>query len=59
MSDNTKNKIGDTLYTIGMILGAAVSYSLNNSIGWVILHFFLGWWYIAFKIGCKIAQYLV
>lgn len=30
---------------IGRIIGFMLSWTMNHSIGWGILHYALGWWY--------------
>jgi len=39
--------------TIGGILAAVLSYMSGNSVGWVIIHFFCGWFYVVYLcFGC-------
>lgn len=37
-------------YWLGSALAAALSYAINQSIGWAILHFFLGWIYVFYVL---------
>ena len=35
---------------VGGIFAAALSYLTNHSIGWMILHFFCGWFYVVYNL---------
>ncbi|KKN01960.1 hypothetical protein LCGC14_1122590 [marine sediment metagenome] len=42
-------KLLDGLHTIGAIMACVVSYSVNQSIGWMIIHGGLSWFYLIFR----------
>lgn len=49
MKENTnKTKVVEELGTIGMILAAVISWSLNHSFWWMLLHAVLGWFYVLY-----------
>lgn len=37
-------------YNLGMIIAVVVSFNLNHSILWAIIHGLLGWFYVIYKI---------
>ncbi|MDE5977113.1 MAG: CAAX protease family protein [Turicibacter sp.] len=37
-------------YNLGMMIAVVVSFSQNHSIFWAIIHGFLGWFYVIYKI---------
>ena len=41
---------------IGCALGGGLSYAYNQSILWAILHYMLGWAYVAYKLA---SMYLI
>ncbi len=41
---------GNTLRFLGGLLAAFLSYHKWHSIGWAILHFFGGWFYVLYHI---------
>jgi hypothetical protein len=45
MSDS--GSTGDGI-TLGMVLATVLSFFTNHSIGWAILHFFCGWFYVIY-----------
>ncbi len=40
----------DSDIPIGGIVAVIISYCLNKSILWAVIHFFFGWWYIAYVV---------
>lgn len=53
MSDNNSstNSSGVTyLSAIGMAIAVQISWGLNHHIGWAILHGFLGWFYVIYRL---------
>ena len=36
--------------SLGTILAAVLSWALNHSVGWAILHFVFGWLYIVYAV---------
>jgi hypothetical protein len=47
-SDSTDSGIG-----LGAVIAAIVSYTTNHSILWALVHGFLGWFYLIYRIcGC-------
>lgn len=42
------DRAGLTLSDMGFILAAIVSWSLNRSIGWLIVHACVGWPYVIY-----------
>jgi len=54
MSNNNSNHSSETEFgCLGAILGGAMSWYFNHSILWGILHFFLGWLYVAYVVVAK------
>lgn len=45
MSDNSTS-VGGGGITIGSILAVYLSWTVNHSIGWCIVHFFCSWFYV-------------
>ena len=43
---------------IGSVIAAIMSYAINHSIGWLILHAICGWVYVIYGIFCYGQQYL-
>lgn len=42
----------DTGISIGAIIGAIISWALNHSVIWAIIHFIFGWLYVIYAIVC-------
>jgi hypothetical protein len=45
-----KNEIIDGGITLGSALAMILSYSLNHSVLWAILHGLLGWFYVIYYL---------
>ena len=39
-----------TLFTVGGVLAMVISWLTNGSIGWMLFHGLLGWWYVGFRL---------
>ena len=44
---------GHFCFVMGGVFSAMLSYKANASIAWAILHWFLGWWYVAYYFIIK------
>lgn len=40
-------------FGVGSILAAVISYALNHSFWWAVLHFILGWFYILYVVFAR------
>ena len=45
-----KCAIGSSGISLGSAIAVVVSWSVNHSIGWAILHGILGWLYVIYKL---------
>lgn len=45
---NGKSQVVKSGYTLGTILAVTISWSVNKSILWAIVHGFLSWFYIIY-----------
>ena len=44
-----KSKVFESkLVFIGMLIAVGISYAMNNTFWWCVLHFILGWVYVAY-----------
>ena len=51
MMDNNKDKTIITLSgCIGTAIAVTLSYAINHSIGWCILHGIFGWFYVIYYV---------
>ncbi len=48
MNSDTKNKVIIYHGSIGVAIAVALSYSINKSILWAMLHGFLSWFYVVY-----------
>ncbi|MCL2606455.1 MAG: hypothetical protein FWD93_04165 [Coriobacteriia bacterium] len=39
-----------TLFTVGGVLAMIISWMYNASIGWMLFHGLLGWWYVVYRL---------
>lgn len=44
--------------TIGSVVSVIISYALNHSIWWCLLHFFLGWMYVLYAVFFRTKEIL-
>lgn len=49
-----KNSSRSSGVGIGCILAVVISYTLNKSILWAILHGIFGWFYVIYAAICKL-----
>jgi len=60
MSDSNKRNPFTVTGTSGFVIAIILSWTVNHSVFWAILHLFCGWFYIAYWV-CKystIIQYI-
>ena len=38
------------VFTLGSVIACIISYALNHSFGWAILHFLFSWLYILYAV---------
>jgi hypothetical protein len=50
MSDKTKNVTVSAGFPLGALVAGALSYHINSSIGYAILHLFCGWFYVIYAL---------
>jgi hypothetical protein len=47
--NNTKYKtVSTTVATFGVVMAIVISWSINNSISWAIIHGLFGWAYVIY-----------
>lgn len=51
---NTNVTVG-TGITLGSALAVGLSWYINHSVGYAILHFFLGWFYVIYAL-CQYSE---
>ena len=50
MGTNMKSNTGRIGFTLGTLIAVALSWSVNHSILWAILHGFLSWIYVIYYV---------
>jgi hypothetical protein len=51
MSNNSSKSGGMSLFTlVGVCIAVAWSWSTNHAVGWAILHAFLNWIYVIYRL---------
>lgn len=46
----SKCAVGSSGISLGAAIAVVVSWSVNHSIGWAIVHGILGWFYVVYKL---------
>jgi hypothetical protein len=57
MSDDKKS--GCTVsFGVGSVISCIISYALNGSFWWAVLHFFFGWLYVLYAVFFRTKEIL-